>query len=307
MASHNYLLTVAALFLCGVTCAADKPIKTLIVDGFSNHNWRLNTAMIKGILKPTGLFDVSVSTAPSSQSDDDWENWRPDFAAYDVVIQTCNDIGGGPKWPQPVQQDFEQYVRNGGRVFIYHAANNAFPDWEAYNKIIGIGWRSSSQGVALAVSDTGEILRIPQGEGMDTGHGPRVNAVITRLKEHPIHHGLPRKWLTPDIEIYYYPRGPAENIEVLSYAHDVETRMNWPMEWVVRYGEGIAYSSTYGHVWHDDKQPERMRCAAVQTLIIRALCWLAGRKNLPPMPTDFPTASSISIRPDIKHGKYTQD
>src|SRR5690606_15740593 len=46
MASHNYLLTVAALFLCGVTCAADKPIKTLIVDGFSNHNWRLNTAMI---------------------------------------------------------------------------------------------------------------------------------------------------------------------------------------------------------------------------------------------------------------------
>jgi hypothetical protein len=40
-----------------------------------------------------------------------WEQWRPNFSDYDVVIQTCNDIGGGPSWPREVQIAFENHVR----------------------------------------------------------------------------------------------------------------------------------------------------------------------------------------------------
>lgn len=302
MVFRTYLI-IAVLLLSRLTVyAGEKPVKVLIVDGFSNHNWQLNTAMIKGILEPAGLFDITVSTAPPSSDSSGWEDWRPDFQAYDVVLQTCNDIGGGPKWPLVVQQDFEKYVREGGSVFIYHSANNAFPDWEAYNKIIGIGWRKSEEGTALTITDAGKVVRIPPGEGRGTGHGSRVDAVITRMGDHPIHAGFPRRWKTPDIEIYYYPRGPAENIDVLSYAYDVETKMDWPIEWVVKYGDGIAYSATYGHVWHDDRQPDRMRCAAVQTSMIRALYWLATQKDVSqilPVPADFPTEQAFSIRPEI--------
>jgi type 1 glutamine amidotransferase len=274
-------------------------VSVLIVDGVSNHNWPLNTALIRGILQPTGLFDLSVSTSPPRADSPGWDQWRPDFSSYDIVIQTYNDIDGGPPWPVAVQADFEAYVRNGGGVFIYHSGNNAFPNWDAYNHIIGLGWRSANQGDALTVVGAGEIVRIPSGEGRGTGHGPRVDAVVTRLGDHPIHRGLPRAWMTPDIEVYYYARGPAENLEVLSYAHDVQTDMSWPVEWTVRYGQGRVYTATYGHVWHDDTQPERMRCVGVQTLMVRALLWLARRDDPFPVPGDFPTATAFSIRPEI--------
>src|SRR5690606_17892540 len=204
-----------------------------------------------------------------------------------------------PSWPRAVQEDFEEYVRDGGGVFIYHSGNNAFADWDAYNRIIGLGWRHADQGAALAVSGSGDVVRIPVGEGRSTGHGPRVDAVITRLGDHLIHEGLPREWMTPDIEVYYYPRGPAENVEVLSYTHDVQTDMFWPIEWTVRFGEGRVYTASYGHVWHDDTQPERIRCAGVQTLMVRALWWLADRDEPLPVPADFPTATEMSIRGEI--------
>lgn len=277
----------------------DSPVKVLIVDGVSNHNWQLNTALLRGILEPTGLFEIAVSTSPPDADSPGWDSWRPDFAAYDVVIQTYNDIHGGPPWPEQVQEDFERYVRSGGGVFIYHSGNNAFADWEAYNRIIGLGWRDVDQGDALTIGEGGEIIRIPSGEGQGTGHGPRVDAILTRLGDHPIHEGLPRAWKTPDIEVYYYPRGPAQNVEVLSYTRDVQTDMLWPIEWTVRYGEGRVYTATYGHVWHDDTQPERMRCAGVQTVLVRALWWLAGRTEPLSVPLDFPTASEVSIRTEI--------
>ncbi len=271
-------------------------ITVLIVDGFSNHNWILNTALIRGIIEPTGLFKVAISTSPATADAPGWEQWRPRFSDYDVVIQTCNDIGGRPSWPAQVQQDFEDYIRGGGGAFIYHSANNAFPHWDAYNRIIGLGWRLADQGVAIAIDENERIVRIPSGEGLKTSHGPRVDAVITRLGDHPIHRGMPRRWKTPDIEIYHHARGPAENVEVLSYAFEARTQMRWPIEWTVSYGRGRVYTATYGHVWKDDTQPERMRCAAVQTLMIRALQWLANRPVSLPIPQDFPTETEMSVR-----------
>lgn len=105
--------------------------------------------------------------------------------------------------------------------------------------------------------------------------------------------------MTPDIEVYHYARGPAEDVEVLSYTYDLETDMWWPIEWTTAYGEGRVYTASYGHVWHDDVQPERMRCAGVQTLMVRALWWLARREGPLPVPADFPTATEFSIRPAI--------
>src|ERR1700679_2572867 len=113
------LLGLTMLSSCSTPDYASGPrIKVLIVDGYSNHNWQLTTQLLKGILGPTRMFSVSVSTTPSPKGTEGWDKWRPKFKDYDVVIQTCNDINNsGPEWPAAVQKDFEDYVRNGGGVY----------------------------------------------------------------------------------------------------------------------------------------------------------------------------------------------
>ena len=281
--------------------AAEPKIRVLIVDGCSNHDWRLTTRSIRAILEPTGLFDVAVSTAPPTAASPGWDQWRPKFRDYDVVIQHYNDLGGGAPWPAEVRKDFEEFVRNGGGVYVWHSGNNAFPDWPAYNRMIGLGWRKTDQGVALRIDDDEQIVRIASGEGPDTNHGRRFDAVVVRLGDHPIHQGLPRRWKAANIEVYNYPRGPAEDIEVLSYANDVvRTNMNWPIEWTVSYGKGRVYTSTLGHVWKGDVQPVTVRDAAVQTLLVRAIQWLAQRPVTFPVPSDFPSENATSVRAELK-------
>jgi len=79
--------------------------------------------------------------------------------------------------------------------------------------------------------------------------------------------------------------------------------MNWPLEWVVSYGQGRVYNSTFGHVWQDDVQPASMRCAGEQTLNLRAIQWQAKRPITVPVPKDFPTEAAVSIRPEIPLAK----
>ena len=88
------------LFAQPMAATPSKPrIRVLILDGFSNHDWHQTTALLRGILQASGLFTVLVSTAPSTTASPRLEQWRPYFCDYDVVIHTCNDMGGGPSWP----------------------------------------------------------------------------------------------------------------------------------------------------------------------------------------------------------------
>jgi type 1 glutamine amidotransferase len=295
-------LGLVVTMLCGFnlsTNAADAKIRVLIVDGFSNHDWRQTTALIRGILAPGGLFEVAVSTAPEQTNDPAWAAWRPKFSDYDVVIQNCNDINHGPSWPEAVKRDFEAYVRNGGGVYIFHSAENAFVGWKEYERMVGLCWRKASYGTAIRVNEDSTLTRIPPGEGGGTSHGKRGDVLVTRLGDDPIHEGMPRAWLSPDMEVYYDARGPAEAVQVLAYARDSKPGQGWlwPVEWTVSYGKGRVYVSTYGHVWNGDVQPASMRCAAVQTIIPRAVQWLACKPVTIPVPPDFPGTNSISLRP----------
>jgi len=289
----------------GPTDSPDNKIRVLIVDGYSNHDWKLTTQLIRALLESTGLFTVDVSTSPASSTAPGWNAWRPRFKAYDVVIQNYNDIHGGPQWPRDVQVGFEEFVRDGGGVYIFHSAQNAFADWPAYNEIIGLGWREKTYGTAIAIGNDGTLIHQPPGEGDDTNHAPNGDVVIHLLGEHPIHDGLPQTWKTPHLEVYCYARGPAKNLQVLSYARDPRFGRNWPVEWTVNYGKGRAYIATFGHVWLGDAQPESMRCAGVQTMIVRAVQWLAHRPVTFPVPADFPTADKVSIRAEVRAGVTT--
>jgi len=291
-----YMVAVMFSSLLSMAQADPAKIRVLIVDGFSNHDWRQTTAQIRGVLAPTGLFEVAVSTAPGKTNDPAWSLWWPKFSDYDVVIQTCNDIGGGPSWPEPVKRDFEKFVGDGGGVYIFHSAENAFVGWKDYEQMVGLCWRKKDFGTAIRVTEDGQLTLLPPGQGGNTSHGQRGIVLITRLADDPIHAGLPHAWLTPELEVYYFARGPAENLQVLSYGRDTHPGQGWlwPVEWTVKYGRGRVYVSTFG-----DVAPVSMRCAAVQTIIPRALQWLAGRPVTFPVPPDFPSTNAVSIRPPV--------
>jgi type 1 glutamine amidotransferase len=305
---RRHFLCLVALLLAGCTVPwpasqkTEPKIRVLIVDGFSNHDWQQTTALIRGLLAPTGWFTVAVSTAPQTTNDAAWTAWRPRFSDFDVVIQNCNDINHHRAWPDPVKEDFETFVRNGGGVYIFHSAENAFVGWKEYEQMVGLCWRKADYGTALRIDENGALVRIPPGTGSGTSHGPRGNVLVTRRGSDPIHAGLPRQWLSPDMEVYYYARGPAENIHVLAYARDSKPGQGflWPVEWTTTYGRGRVYVSTYGHVWPGDVQPASMRCAAVQTIIPRALQWLAKRPITIPVPPDFPGTNALSLRGEIQ-------
>jgi type 1 glutamine amidotransferase len=286
------------LFLGAILATAGAepvPVRVLIVDGFGNHDWQRTTRLIRGVLEPLKEFRIEVSTAPGNK---DAPVWKPDFSRCDVVMQTCNDINNsGPLWPEDARRDFEAFVSNGGGVFVFHSGNNAFAKWDAYNSMIGLGWRNKSFGTAIRIRPDGTLERIPPGEGGSTGHGARSDREIHRMGDHPIHAGLPRVWKTPLIEVYTHARGPAENLGVLSWAEDPATKERWPVEWTVNYGKGRIYTSTFGHVWKDEADPVDLRCAGFQTLLVRSLQWLAKREINAKPPADFPSASATSLRP----------
>jgi hypothetical protein len=245
-------MVAAAALLLAALCVAisqharaprDGTIRVLITDGHSNHDWKRTTALVASILRKTGLFSVDVSTAPARKDDPGWNSWCPRFSDYDVVIQNYNDLGGGALWPEPACRAFEKFVRKGGGIFILHSANNAFPQWEEYNRIIGMGWRPRSYGYALRIAEDGTPIRIPPGSGNNTWHGSRTDRVIHLMGNDPVHQGMPREWLTPLIEVYTHARGPAENVSVLSWAEEPATHERWPIEWTVRYGKGRVYNS----------------------------------------------------------------
>jgi type 1 glutamine amidotransferase len=117
------------------------------------------------------------------------------------------------------------------------------------------------------------------------------------LNRHPVNKDYPAQWKTASTEVYNYPRGPAENLTVLSFAYDSSaTHKMWPVEWIVKYGKGSVYSSSMGHLWKGETYPLSYRCIGFQTTMIRVTEWLATGKVTYHVPANFPSADAISLR-----------
>src|ERR1039458_5194602 len=214
-------LLMVTLFWAFLARSEDK-LPVLIVDGINNHDWQTATRELKALLLETGMFTVDVSPSPAADAPAAaWNAWNPEFGRYRAVVNNFN--GGhtpaGIRWPRRVEVTLEEYVRGGGGLVVYHAANNAFLEWRAYNDMIGLGWRDKSFGPGLMVSGEGQVVRIPQGAGLDPGHGPRhtfeVNVLDTR---HPVTRGLPRTWMQPSEQLTHGQHGPAEGLTILQSA-----------------------------------------------------------------------------------------
>jgi type 1 glutamine amidotransferase len=285
------LMTVVVQASVGLNAA--EPLKALIVDGQNNHGiWPKTTQMMKRYLEQTGRFTVDTATAAPKGTD---PNFHPKFADYAVVISNFGH--GAAPWPRETQQSFEEYVSGGGGFVVIHAADNSFPEWPAYNAMIGLGgWgnRSEASGPYLYTTASGDVVR-DTSAGRGGHHGSQHEfAVVVRDREHPITSGMPVEWLHTKDELYDSLRGPALNVNILATAWSDPatggTDRHEPMLFTIRYGKGRVFHTPMGHADYS------MECVGFITTLQRGTEWAATGEVTLPVPEDFPAAEKTSSR-----------
>jgi len=219
----------------------------------------------------------------------------PNFNKYDVVIS--NFGWKAAEWPKETQTALEDYMKAGGGFVSVHAADNSFPDWLEYNKMIGLGgWgdRNEKDGPYVYYTNEGELVR-DHSAGNAGAHGPQHLFPITvRVADHPITKGMPKVWMTTKDECYAKLRGPGENMIILATGKDMSgeapTDRHEPMLMVLTYGKGRIFHTTLGH---DDYS-----CEGVGFIVsfLRGVEWAATGKVTQPIPSDFPGPEKATSR-----------
>jgi type 1 glutamine amidotransferase len=280
-------LALGALLCLSVqTATAAGKLKALIIDGQNNHNWQATTPILKAALESSGRFTVEVATTPPSSQG--MENFKPDFSKFKVIILNYN----GQDWSAETKTAFENYVKKGGGVVSVHAADNSFPQWLEFNKMIGVGgWsgRNQNSGPMIRWRDGKQVSEAGSPGGRGT-HGSYFSwDVEIRTPDHPITKGLPPKWLHTRDELYSMLAGPAENVTVLATAKSDVTQQNEPILMTIQYGNGRVFHTTMGH------SVESMEDVGFMTTLDRGAEWAATGKVTIPVPADFPTADKTSV------------
>lgn len=224
-------------------------IPVLVVGGANNHDCEWTTPELERLLEETGRFDVTITTQPS-RAFADAESLR----RYACIVLDYN----GPRWGEPAESNFLAAVRGGVGVAVIHAADNAFPGWVEYEKLVGLLWRNGT-----------------------TGHG-RFHAFDVHVtdRDHPITRDLPDLIGHPDELYHRLVNVQGVDNRVLATAFSREelggSGAQEPMIVVRHYGAGRVFHTPLGHVWRGVPETRRsFREPQFRELVARGVEWAA--------------------------------
>lgn len=286
-----------ATVLAGVLpLVAAPPIRAMLLDGEQGgpyHAWQETTPYLKKMLDEAKIFQVDVVTAPPAGAD--FTKFKPEFSKYKVIVSNY-DVPD-ERWPVELKESFEQYMKNGGGLVAVHAANNAFPQWKAYNQMIGIGgWRGRDEKAGpLWYFKDGKLVS-DETPGRAGSHGARLAfKIVNQNTTHPITKGLPKEWMHVPDELYATMRGPGENMTVLSTAFSIAsnrgTDRDEPILMVLSFGKGRIFHSVLGH------DLAALNSVGFIATFQRGTEWAATGKVKQKVPADFPSTDKASTRP----------
>ena len=291
-------LVLATLALLAFGARAATPIPVMILDGESGgpyHDWQHVTPVLKKMLDETGLFAVTLVSAPAAGAD--FSRFAPEFTKYRAVV--LNYDAPDERWPDALKRSFEQYVSSGGGVISVHAADNAFAGWVAFNEMVGVGgWRNRTEQAGPYWYERDGKLVSDSTPGRAGSHGRRVPFQVTvREPNHPITKGLPRVWMHQGDELYARLRGPGKNMTVLATAFsdpsNAGSGRDEPQLMVLSFGKGRIFHTTWGH--------DITALSSVDFVVTfqRGTEWAATGQVTQKIPATFPGADSVSYRVDI--------
>ncbi len=260
---------LAALCLVAATAFA-APVRTLILSGQNNHNWRVTTPYLEQLLTQSGRFDVRLEEEPAGIT-------AATLAGYDLIVVDYQ----GPRWGQAAERAVTDFVSSGKGLVVVHGSSYAFsgldilgpghvktgriePPWPEWARMVGGTWAGNP----------------PQ-----TFHAPRhlFNVKFTD-PGHPIVRGLNGGFQTLD-ELYH-------GMRFLPGAHPIATAYDdpaiggtgkeEPLLVTVNYGQGRVFYTALGH------EKPGMQEAGFAITFVRGAEWAAtGAVTLPP---EFPAA-----------------
>ena len=296
------VLLLACLVSSVMATEAPRPIRVLIVDGFSNHDWRLTTRSIRAILEPTGLFSVDVSTSPP-----------------DASVTRLGAVAAGLRRVRRRHPDLQRHqwrsivaaARAGGvrevRAPRRRRVRLAFRQ-QCIRGLAGLQrhhrHRLAQEGIRLGAGRVGRRQDHEDSTGRRREYEPRQAirrprpAIAANIPSTVACHAPGSRRTSRCTTTSAVPR----KMSMCS-----PTRANLtPDSTGLSNGRcaTAAAASTHrlsGHVWRGDVQPVTVRDAGVQTLLVRALQWLAKRPVTWPVPADFPTATSTSVRAELRY------
>jgi len=300
MKKHHLLLIFAVGLLTFFSaCKNETGYKTLIITGQNNHNWKASSPVLKQILEETGLFSSEIMITPEKGGD--MKTFNPDFTKYKLVVIDYN----GDSWSEKTNNAFVEYVKNGGGVVLYHAADNSFPSWKEYNEMSGLGgWGNRNQKDGPYVYYKNNILVTDTSAGNGGSHGKRREFLVrTRITDHPITRDLPVAWLHGTDELYSQLRGPAKNMQILATAFADSaagggTMRDEPILMAITFGKGRIFHTTMGHA--DEGGGPSMHCVGFIVTLQRGAEWAVTGDVTQKVPWDFPSAAGVVLRPDFK-------